>query len=624
MGDFSRKNEHRYKDTYSKMFIEDGRYFIEHVNQRGERGVYEIHLVLGQARHQVYLHKQSNGYYQVLPAYWNITDGRWRHSVEGPVVQKEALSPTHPYHWKNFGRTYNRVCMECHSSQPKRNFDLEKNEYNSEFDPIINCEACHGPGSAHIERWRSLKDVDGPDKTLAAVSSGSVEERIEICASCHAQKRIYLEGYLPGDSYYDHFAPDVWSAYQTQVDGRSSTLNYHFVDYMQSTCFRHSEEPLDCAGSCHPPHDLVSTRGSTVEEANAICTRCHIEHKIKLVEHTFHNPESEGSRCVACHMPKIDLDMDMFTTDHTIGSPLPELTRRFGIPNACNDCHAHDTPEWAEGHVQRWFGESGHFQGYRARMIERAEVLHDAFKNKKINVPILASWLSDTSKDLITRSSAAKILGDHPSPESMKALLSHKNDPHPLIRYYVMDSLGQFPLEEARHALFDALEDKTRVVRGRAYTALRLVHPEIEFDPRYARQHDEWLVRERQVRSDEPRFKSDMAMHRFSAGDLKGAEELLLHAIKVSGAVPGVRMDYIHFLLHSRRLDEAEAQARIIEEMHPNTTPARASRGLIFLGRGEAEAALKIFEALHAEGVKGAVIDQGLEAARLQLSRRPR
>ena len=33
--------------------------------------------------------------------------------------------------------------------------------------------------------------------------------------------------------------------------------------------------------------------------------------------------------------------------DHTFQPPVPELTARYGVPNACTTCHEDKSPEWA-------------------------------------------------------------------------------------------------------------------------------------------------------------------------------------------------------------------------------------------------------------------------------------
>ena len=42
--------------------------------------------------------------------------------------------------------------------------------------------------------------------------------------------------------------------------------------------------------------------------------------------------------------------------DHSFRVPRPDVSARLGTPNACNDCHADKSPEWAASMVERWHG----------------------------------------------------------------------------------------------------------------------------------------------------------------------------------------------------------------------------------------------------------------------------
>ena len=52
------------------------------------------------------------------------------------------------------------MCAECHSTELRKNYDAQKNTYATTWAEIdVACEACHGPGSAHVawaerqKRW---------------------------------------------------------------------------------------------------------------------------------------------------------------------------------------------------------------------------------------------------------------------------------------------------------------------------------------------------------------------------------------------------------------------------------------------------------------------------------------
>ena len=42
--------------------------------------------------------------------------------------------------------------------------------------------------------------------------------------------------------------------------------------------------------------------------------------------------------------------------DHGFRIPRPDLSVRFGVSNACNDCHADQDAAWAAAAIERWYG----------------------------------------------------------------------------------------------------------------------------------------------------------------------------------------------------------------------------------------------------------------------------
>lgn len=603
LGDFERQNEYRFEGTHSRMFSEGDRYFMEYTGPSAKTETCSVDYVLGTSRHQICLHQEPDGRLQVLPTHWNVQEGAWRDSREGPVTEgPKPLPTTHAGYWQNYSRTYNLACMECHSSQPHKIYDARANRYESTFDPAINCEACHGPAGKHVHAHGDPDPAVGQaDRSLLQLASYPQDASIELCASCHARKRIYQEGFVPGESIYDYFVPDVWEAGLFFVDGRSSGITtYNYIEYMQSACFRRSSERFDCAGACHPSHGEPARQDPSVEESNAPCTRCHHKYKVGLTEHTFHAVDSEGSRCIECHMPNIDL-MGMRLRDHSIGVPLPELTRRFQVPNACNGCHRYDSPQWAEQHMNAWYGDSPTFQAYRARLLDRAEVLSKVFGEGKGLLPVdaLVRWLDDTGENVIQRASAARFLGRATSSsEALDALLRHRRDTHPLVRFYVIDALSSFSGGKA--ALLDGLHDSRRSIRVRAYEALRLLDPEFERDPStgLARVRAEHQHRHEVIRADDPRMLSQMALARFLRGEKTEAERLLRRGVALTKRMPELRVHLVQLLLHTGRLGEADAQVRELEAIAPGSEEAGTTRAQLLMALGRPREALRVVEDL--------------------------
>jgi len=144
-------------------------------------------------------------------------------------------------------------------------------------------------------------------------------------------------------------------------DGRFRQTTFIVESLERSRCFVKGQ--ATCA-SCHDPHshdessNLTSLKFSA--EPDRMCTGCHtkFQEKAAVSAHTHHAPESEGSRCVSCHMPKIMDALLMRARTHQIDDiPDADLTLRFGqeeSPNACLLCHAQKDAKWVKDAMQRW------------------------------------------------------------------------------------------------------------------------------------------------------------------------------------------------------------------------------------------------------------------------------
>ena len=90
---------------------------------------------------------------------------------------------------------------------------------------------------------------------------------------------------------------------------------------------------------------------------DGLCTQCHSTpkagspadpaslkpqslasfHRPGLEAHTFHAPDSAGSRCISCHMSDVNWRLLIRRRDHTFQPPVPENTAQFGIPERVHD-----------------------------------------------------------------------------------------------------------------------------------------------------------------------------------------------------------------------------------------------------------------------------------------------
>lgn len=202
-------------------------------------------------------------------------------AVTAPAPQAPAPQPPADE------RTYvgQKICEGCHR-QEATNWAHTIHAKVFAFNPrdtqeTRGCEACHGPGSAHIKAPReplSIIRFSSTSQTPLAVQNGQ-------CLSCHqGGQRIFWHG----------------SAHDTAR--------------------------VACA-DCHNPMGDLSARGETARQSiNDTCMQCHKTQQAQFHMRS-HMPLPEGKlSCTDCHNPH--------------GSTTAPLLKADSINELCYGCHA--------------------------------------------------------------------------------------------------------------------------------------------------------------------------------------------------------------------------------------------------------------------------------------------
>jgi formate-dependent nitrite reductase cytochrome c552 subunit len=297
----------------------------------------EIAYTLGSQWKQQYLKKQGKDLI-VLPAQYNVFDGEWK-----------AYFPDDPAK-----RNWFKECAGCHATgvDPERKTFVEMG---------VACEACHGPGSNHVE---AIPGFEIP--TIIQASRLTPALAAQICGSCHTGGREKRGKYAYPAEYQIHKGVGNIRLYFNEFNqqdnpelfwpsGESRHSNQQYLDWKKS---EHAKVGVTCI-TCHDvhrsrsalqavgevPNPLVVIRSKTRLFEDQLCKSCHTTNQYRSVHriHTF------GS-CVRCHMPKIaSIGEAGDAHSHTFRFMFPQFTLDAGgldkQPNACNACHHHkDTP----------------------------------------------------------------------------------------------------------------------------------------------------------------------------------------------------------------------------------------------------------------------------------------
>ena len=342
LGDFDNATLEHF-GIVSTMFRRDGKFFVNTEGPDGELTDFEVKFVFGFEPLQQYMvefDRRANqpqneiARLQVLRISWDTERNEWFY-LSPPDVD-EKLAPSDPLHWTRSAQNWNHMCASCHSTDLKKNFDVATRTYHTTYSEIdVSCEACHGPGSVHVElaTAKSLFWDRNLGYGLKHLKSDDSTVEIETCAPCHSRRRTVHPDDPPGQDYYDCFSNELLTPTTYYCDGQILDEVYVYGSFLQSKMFHQGVRCTDC----HDPHTTKLKL-----EGNALCVSCHDANpagKYDTPNHHRHQPGSPGAQCVACHMPETPyMDVD-FRRDHSIRVPRPDLSVDLGTPNACTGCH---------------------------------------------------------------------------------------------------------------------------------------------------------------------------------------------------------------------------------------------------------------------------------------------
>lgn len=317
----------------------------------------DVAYIIGSGRNvQRFLYVVAEDEYQVLPVEWNVVEQKWQ-----PFQLAESW-PDPAYDW-----TQN--CAYCHTT----GLNIERGRWEDEG---VQCEACHGPGSLHVDIVDEVGSRPTPEELLQIRDAIYVSPDAQVCGQCHSQGmdvdgiHPYPTQYLPGDDLFAAFTlvaedePAHWWA-----TGHASQKYMQFNEWTKSA------------------HSQALTNAKDQELASDECLRCHsadygfTERMIALTEegerdgdppalptletvqygvtcsgcHNPHNVESQGAdaytSCITCHNtqdlpvihhPNQEMFEGLAIIENVEGIPSAHFTAENG-PD-CVTCHLPSVP----------------------------------------------------------------------------------------------------------------------------------------------------------------------------------------------------------------------------------------------------------------------------------------
>lgn len=474
LGDFNNE-EFEYHGITSRFFRDGKKFLVTTDGPDGKLATFDVKYTFGVRPLQQYMVEMERGRVQVLPFAWDGVQGRWFHVYQD---DPQAIRAGDPIHWTGPGGNWNHTCAECHSTDLRKNYDLAKDEFRTQFAEIdVSCEACHGPGSVHVElaaAWSPFWDRRlgyGLHKMKGQVNTAE----IETCARCHAHRALVAEGFHAGHAFLDHYSPALLDTGIYFEDGQLLEESYEYGSFLQSLMYRKNVKCSDC----HDPH---STRIRL--QGNDLCLRCH-QPKYDTESHIRHPRGRSGSMCVDCHMPVRNYMVVDPRRDHSLRMPRPDLSVLLGTPNSCTGCHLQMPgprvgPELSPENValhEKYKSYAAWLEAARRGDAAARDTLRffDRWAAEKV-----VAWYGPKRRDdpHFALALAAGIRGeleagikDRDDPRAAAAEIVRRladlsrRDAGPVVRASAVSLLANYPADEARTANEQALADKEPLVR---------------------------------------------------------------------------------------------------------------------------------------------------------------
>ena len=481
LGDFTGAQLEHFGVTTT--FFRDGDKFMARTDgPDGALHEYPIGYTFGVYPLQQYLIAIPGGRLQALGIAWDSRPKdqggqRWFH-----LYPDQRLKSGDPLHWTGRDQTWNYQCADCHSTNLKKNYDLAANTYATSWSDVdVSCEACHGPGSRHVAWAKSgekdkttdnldrmgltnwLKPTDNghwemnPDTGIARRTEKLASAELDTCAACHSRRKVIAKNPVPGEPFLNAYLPALLEPGLYHADGQIDGEVYEYGSFLQS---RMHQAGVTCS-DCHDPHSAKLRA-----EGNALCGQCHMPAKFDVAEHHHHQAGSAGAQCVNCHMPTKTYMVVDARRDHSIRIPRPDLSVALGTPNACTQCHAGSSPEWAAKTVARWFPNG------RQTTPHFGAALHAGRVGAADAEQQLDRLILDKNQPAIARASALPLLAPYASPASEPAIKAAIGEPDPLVRMAAPRALPGTPPPRFVDAMAPLLSDPVRAVRIEAARAL--------------------------------------------------------------------------------------------------------------------------------------------------------
>ncbi len=262
----------------------------------------------------------------------------------------QTFSAYHAEHWFDTAgdgsaqpivpvNSWERRCGACHATGINLTFDEPSGKYLTGYAELnIGCEACHGPGEAHVASANPTHILNPRDLALEGTADG-IKKADLTCGQCHNRGSGDTPTGAPKGTGYP------WQEGVGIFAPGSADLESYYTLTGAGSFFRHKDNPLGFSPTAdlgddtfvasrqhHQQYpDIVTGPHAPDKVYDGVCFDCHNPHAdnsrkhmiadtITRGDHTFTNIENDNNKlCLTCHATYGDFavvtaaDVDLIT-----------------------------------------------------------------------------------------------------------------------------------------------------------------------------------------------------------------------------------------------------------------------------------------------------------------------
>lgn len=589
----------RHGTQQTSLRTNNGRFEIVTAGLQGSEQAFPVERVIANTPLRQMLVQFPGGRLQATEAGWDPRSNEWFN-----VYGDEDRKPGEWGHWTGRGMNWNSMCAACHNTRLRKNYDAKSDRYQTAMvETGVSCESCHGPMKNHNDWQYANKGKGLKDPTIRKLTR---DQMFDACAGCHSRRAEITGDPVPGDSFWDHHLLSIVDDSNLfYPDGQVRDEDYEVTAFLGSRMHAKGVRCVDC----HDVHTMktrlpgnflcLSCHGPGATNAPVINPVLHSHHKVfgydtngalvnaDLTKYKPAQIAETGGECVNCHMPQTTYMQRHSRHDHGFTIPDPLLTKQFGIPNACERCHADKGTDWNLKYVEQWYGTNmNRPYRQRAQIIARARQGEDSARD-----PLLG--LLATNDNPYWQAVAANLLQRWSAePKVTTALTAQLQNTNALVRQMAVQALA--PLAQAGRgdvvaALQPRLQDASRNVR---IEAARHLAAALDTNSPAGREYLRFLDHA----SDQPLGQMQSGVFKLMRGDATNALVHFQNAAKWDPYSAGIRHELAVVLSQMGRAGEAVAELEQAVKLAPQDAEFHYKLALALNEVGEAARVLSELE----------------------------